>query len=29
MKISTVGEGSEWKKVLSPTGPNELNYALH
>jgi len=28
MKISMVGEGKEWKKALSPTAPNELNYAL-
>jgi hypothetical protein len=28
MRISVVGEGSEWKKVLSPTAPNELNYPL-
>ncbi len=28
MKISAVGEGAEWKSALSPTTPNELNYAL-
>jgi hypothetical protein len=28
MKISAVGEEAEWKKALSPTAPNELNYAL-
>ncbi len=28
MKISAVGEGAEWESALSPTTPNELNYAL-
>jgi hypothetical protein len=28
MKKSVVGEGGEWKKALSPTAPNELNFAL-
>jgi hypothetical protein len=26
MKIGVVGEGAEWKYVLSPTVPNELDY---
>ena len=28
MKLSAIGEGAEWKYALSPTAPNELNYAL-
>jgi hypothetical protein len=28
VKISSVGEGMEWKQALSPAATNELNYAL-
>jgi hypothetical protein len=28
VKISSVGEGMEWKQELSPAATNELNYAL-
>jgi hypothetical protein len=28
VKLGAIGEGAEWKLALSPTAPNELNYAL-
>jgi hypothetical protein len=28
VKLSTAGEGAEWKYAHSPTGPDQLNHAL-